>query len=155
MASKPIATDVNSRRPQDGAASPRPRRGLHYTLWTLQVLLALLFLFAGVTKFVMSPEEMAQQAQSQGQAPLPILFLQFIGVAEILGGLGLLLPGLLRIRTGLTPLAAAGLVIVMAGATVITLTSNSPAGAAIPLVVGLLAAFVAYGRWRLVPLRGR
>ena len=153
MASSPIATDDNSRGRQEGA--PRRRPALTYALWTVQVLLALLFLFAGVMKLVMPVEAMAQQAQAQGQTPLPGLFLRFIGVVEALGGLGLLLPGLLRIRTGLTPLAAAGLVIVMIGATVLTLMSNNPAGALIPFIVGLLAAFVAYGRWRLAPHRGR
>jgi hypothetical protein len=65
----------------------------------------------------------------------------------------LILPGLLRIRPGLTPLAAAGLVIIMSGATVLTLAGGDVALALIPLVVGLLAAFVAYGRWRLAPHR--
>ncbi len=85
--------------------------------------------------------------------PLPGLFMRFIGVAEVLGAIGLILPGLLRIRPGLTPLAAAGLVIIMIGATVVTLMGGSVAMALIPLiplVVGLLAAFVVYGRWRLV-----
>jgi len=65
------------------------------------------------------------------------------------------LPGLLRVRPALTPLAAAGLVIVMTGATVFTLVSGGGVSALIPVVVGLLAGFVAYGRWRLVPLAAR
>jgi len=119
-----------------------------YALWTIQVLLALLFLFAGGMKLVMPIEEMTKQM------PMPGLFLRFIGVAELLGGLGLVLPGLLRIRPGLTPLAAAGLVIIMVGATALILAIGLVATALIPLVVGLLAAFVAYGRWRLAPHRG-
>jgi len=63
-----------------------------------------------------------------------------------LGAIGLILPGLLRIRPGLTPLAAAGPLIIMIGATVLTLASGGVAPALIPLGVGLLAAFVAYGR---------
>jgi len=118
-----------------------------YALWTIQVLLALLFLFAGGMKLVMPIEEMTKQIA------LPGLFLRFIGVAELLGGLGLVLPGLLRIRPGLTPLAAAGLVIIMIGATALTLVIGPVAPALIPLVVGLLAVFVAYGRWRLAPHR--
>jgi hypothetical protein len=82
------------------------------------------------------------------------LFLRFIGVCEVLGAMGLILPGLLSIRPGLTPLAAAGLVIIMVGATVITLAWIGVASALIPFVVGLLAAFVAYGRWRRAPLPG-
>jgi hypothetical protein len=79
----------------------------------------------------------------------------FIGAAEVLGAIGLILPGLLHIRPGLTPLAAAGLTIIMIGATPITLAVLSAQLAMIPLVVGLLTAFVAYGRWRLAPLSER
>ena len=118
---------------------------LHYTLWTVQILLALLFLFAGVMKFVMPVEEMTRDVA------LPGAFLHFIGVAEVLGALGLILPGLFKIRTGLTVLAAAGLVVIMIGATVLTLFTSNPAAALMPFVTGLLTAFVAYGRSRLFP----
>ena len=77
-------------------------------------------------------------------------------VAELLGGLGLILPSLLRIRPGLTPLAAAGLVIIMIGAVGITFAGGGSVGMAlVPTVTGLLAAFVAYGRWRLAPIRSK
>jgi hypothetical protein len=119
-----------------------------YALWSVQVLLAGLFLFAGGMKLVLPLEALT------AQMPLPGLFVRFIGVAEVLGAVGLILPGLLRIRPGLTPLAAAGLVLIMIGATVLTLAGGDIASALIPLVVGLLLAFVAYGRWRLTPHRG-
>ncbi len=118
-------------------------------LWTVQGLLALLFLFAGGVKLVMPIEEMT----GSGPVELPGLFLRFIGLVEVLGALGLVLPGITRIRPGLTPLAAAGLVIIMIGATGITLMGGDIAPALFPLVVGLLCAFVAYGRWRLAPQR--
>ncbi len=110
------------------------------TLWVTQGLLAALFLFAGVMKLVLPIEAMA------GPVALPGLFLRFIGVAETLGALGLILPGLLRIHSQLTPLAATGLVIIMAGATVVTAMGGTIAPAIAPLVVGVLAASVAYGR---------
>lgn len=116
-----------------------------YALWTVQVLLALLFLFAGGAKLVLPAEEL-----STGPVVLPVLFLRFIGVCEILGAIGLILPGLLGIRPGLTPLAAAGLVIIMIGATVTNLMGAGVAFALITVLVGLLAAFVAYGRRRLM-----
>ena len=122
---------------------------MNVALWIVQVLLAALFLFAGVMKFVMSVESM------QGPVPMPGLFLRFIGVCETLGGLGLLLPGLLGIATWLTPLAAVGLVIVMIGATAVTLAGGDLVTSLIPAVVGVAAAFVAYGRWRRVPHRAR
>ncbi len=71
---------------------------------------------------------------------------RFIGVAEVAGALGLILPGLLRIRPMLTPLAACGLVIIMIGATVVTLADGDVVSALVPLVVGLLSTAVAYGR---------
>jgi uncharacterized membrane protein YphA (DoxX/SURF4 family) len=119
-----------------------------YVLWTVQVLLGLLFVFAGSMKFIMTVEEMTKDIA------MPGWFLHFIGGVEVLGGLGLILPGLLRIRPGLTPLAAAGLTVIMIGATVISFIAGGAVMALPPLVVGLLAAFVAYGRWRLAPLRG-
>ena len=122
---------------------------MNIALWIIQVLLALLFLFAGVMKLILPIEEMTKQM------PMPGLFLRFIGVCEVLGGLGLILPGLLRIRPVLTPLAAVGLVIIMIGAVTITLTGMPISAAGFPLVVGLLSAFVAYGRWRLAPHRSR
>ena len=120
-------------------------------LWTVQGLLALLFLFAGGMKLVMPVETMTRDMPM----PMPGLFLKVIGVAEVLGAIGLILPGLLRIRPGLTPLAAAGLVIIMIGATWIMLTTGGVAPALMPCVVGLLAALVAYGRWRLAPIPSR
>ena len=112
------------------------------TLWTVQGLLALLFLFAGSMKLIMPIEMMTAQMT----VPLPGLFLQFIGVCEVAGAIGLILPGLLRIQRGLTPLAACGLVIVMVGATVVTTLGGDVASALFPLVVGLLCGAVAYGR---------
>ena len=123
---------------------------MNSALWIVQGLSAL-FLFAGGTKLVLSLETLNSMSN---QTPLPGLFLRFIGVAEVLGAIGLILPGLLRIRPALTPLAAAGLVIIMIGATALTLAAGDVAPGLISLVVGLLAAFVAYGRWRLAPHRG-
>ncbi len=122
-----------------------------YVLWILQILLALLFVFAGGSKLVMSIETMAEYARQSGQTPLPGLLTRFIGVAELLGGLGLVLPGLFRIKQWLTPLAALGLAIIMVGAVVITVSSGHMGEAIFPGVVGLLCLFVAYGRWRMAP----
>ena len=110
-------------------------------LWTVQGLLAALFLFAGASKFMMPAE-----ALQQGPVVLPLAFIYFIGVAECLGALGLVLPGLLKIRRDLTPLAAIGLVIIMSGATTVTIESGIIGGAAVPFVVGLLATLIVFGR---------
>jgi uncharacterized membrane protein YphA (DoxX/SURF4 family) len=120
---------------------------MNIALWIAQALLAAIFLFAGGMKLVVPIEEMTKQMP----IPLPGWFLRFTGIVEVLGAIGVILPWLLRIRPALTPLAAAGLVIVMIGATVYTLAAGDFASAPIPLVVGILAAFVAYGRRRLTP----
>lgn len=117
-------------------------------LWTIQIVLALLFLFAGASKFSMPVEQMTKDMPA---AIASGAFIHFVGVCEVLGGLGLVLPGLLKIKTGLTPLAACGLALLMVGATVVS--AQIGVGMAVfPLVIGLLCAFVAYGRWRLAPL---
>ena len=113
-------------------------------LWIIQSLLAALFLFAGAVKLVLPGEDLT------GPIAFPILFLRFIGALEVLGALGLILPGLLRIRTGLTPLAALGLVIIMAGATVTTIVGGAILPSLISLAAGLLSAFVAYARWNQI-----
>jgi uncharacterized membrane protein YphA (DoxX/SURF4 family) len=119
---------------------------MKYALWTAQVLLALVFLFTGGMKLMMSDQALTEQI------PLPVLFIRFISVAEVLGAAGLILPGLFRMHTELTPLAAAGLTIIMVGATIITFATMGAVMAIFPLVILILVAFVAYGRWRIAPL---
>ncbi len=116
------------------------RRAMSITLWSVQVVLALIFLFAGSMKLVLPIEVMT------AQMPLPGVFLRFIGLCEMAGALGLILPGVTRIKRGLTPLAACGLVVIMAGAVVLTLASAGGASAVVPLAMGALAACVASGR---------
>jgi len=117
-----------------------------YVLWIVQVLLSLIFLFAGSTKFIMTVEQM----NSMAKIPLPGWFIHFIGICEILGAIGLILPWLLGIKPKLTPLAACGLVIIMIGAVTLTVAGGDILPALFPLIVGLLAAFVAWGRFRML-----
>ncbi len=125
---------------------------MNIVLWIIQILLALLFLFAGITKVVL-PMDVLIQNGSPNQVQLPELLIRFIGVCETLGALGLILPGLFRRQQYLTPLAAAGLVVIMIGAVILTAIGDGVVAAIGPLVIGLLCAFVAYGRWKLRPLR--
>jgi DoxX-like family len=113
---------------------------LNKTLWTLQAVLAALFLFAGAMKLVTPIEAMA------GPIALPGGLLRFIGVAEVLGAIGLVLPWLLRIQPQLTALAAAGLAVIMIGAVVLTATTAGAAAAAFPFLVGGALALIIYGR---------
>lgn len=119
---------------------PRISTKANVTLWTLQAILALLFLFAGGSKLVLP------LAALQGPIALPGVFLRFIGVCEVAGALGLILPGLFKIRPILTPLAACGLVAIMTGATTLTAANIGLAPAAIPFIVGALALVILFGR---------
>lgn len=121
---------------------------INVLLWTIQALLAALFLFAGAMKFILPIAAMTKQM------PLPGAFIRFIGVCEIAGALGLILPGMFHVRLDLTPLAARGLVIIMAGATALSLLGGV-AAALLPVVVGVLAGVVAYGRGGVVAPRAR
>ena len=127
----------------------KAKRTTNRALWAVQVALALLFLFAGVMKLILPVEAMT------AQIALPGAFLRFIGVAETFGALGLVLPGLVGIRTSLTPLAAAGLAIIMIGATSLSADVGGAAAAIMPFVVGALAATIGYIRWHVVPHRDR
>ena len=109
-------------------------------LWIVQGLLAALFLFAGGMK-LLTPVEVLS-----AMSPFPGAFIRFIGVCEVLGAVGLILPYALRILPGLTALAAAGLVVIMIGATVSTLVIGGGLLALPTLLFGALAALVAYGR---------
>jgi F0F1-type ATP synthase assembly protein I len=123
---------------------------INVLLWILQVVVAALFLFAGGYKLIASPSALA------GPIALPIPFLRFMGAAEVLGALGLILPGLVGIHRWLTPLAALGLVIIMTGATVLSAIAPGPGAALVPLAVGLLCLVINRGRGGLgnrVPVR--
>jgi len=116
-----------------------------YALWVLQSLLAVLFLLVGGIKLIAPLDE------ASAQMGVPGTLILMVGVAEVLGALGLVLPGLLKIRTGLTSLAALGLALITLGATVLHIAQGDVLVATFPLVIAGLSAFVAYGRWRLVP----
>ena len=112
-------------------------------LWIVQGVLACLFLLAGGSKLVMTAEQMA----SPGPVQFPVLFIRFIGVCEVLGAIGMILPGVTGITPGLTPLGAAGLVIIMIGASVVNIMNGMAAFAIPTAVLGLLCAVVIWGRW--------
>ena len=116
------------------------QRRRNVTMWVVQGLLAALFLFAGGMKLITPTEVLSLMS------PFPGEFIKVIGACEVLGALGLILPWALGIRRELTPLAAAGLVIIMIGATVSTLAIGGGVLALVDVVIGVLAATVVYGR---------
>jgi uncharacterized membrane protein len=118
-------------------------------LWVLQVLLGVYFTFVGISHFIVPPG--LPDAMSWMYELSPALH-WFSGAAEILGGLGLILPSITKIKTWLTPLAGAGLVLVMIGAMVWHLGRGEAFNIVQNIILAVLLGFVAYGRWRLVPL---
>lgn len=115
---------------------------MNIVLWIIQIVLALLFLFAGVTKLL----PIAMPPPPPNAWIPPMWFLKIIGICEVLGALGLVLPGLLRRQQHLTVWAAIGLTIIMIGAVVTTVPTLGVAPALLPLIAGILCVFVAYGR---------
>lgn len=125
---------------------------MNVILWVLQIVLGVYFFVTGIVHFILPPglpEPMAWMYELS-----PTLHL-LSGAAEILGGLGLILPGLTRIQTPLTPLAAFGLCLVMLGAALWHLARGEYPNILMNLFLLALCAFIAYGRWRLHPLRRR
>jgi hypothetical protein len=108
---------------------------------------------AGVMKTTMPIDELAKTVN--WAADVPLLLVRFIGLSELAGALGLVLPALTRIMPVLTPLAAAGLTLVMILAAGFHLTRGEAAAIGFTLVLGAAAAFVAWGRWRRVPIAAR
>ena len=126
--------------PSRAGETSRRRPMALYALWAVQVALALLFVFAGGVKFVMSADDLTKNTA------LSATFLRFIGACEVLGAIGLVGPGLVAKLRFLTPLAAAGLVIIMVGATIVTTIELNAAQAIFPFAVGVIAAFVVCSR---------
>ena len=119
-------------------------------LWVLQVLLGLFMAVAsGLPKLIIPVEQLPMPI------PIPGPLLVFIGVAEIAGGLGLILPGLFKIRPGLTPLAAAGLGLVAISGMAYQVAAGEPGNAVFALAITVLCALVGYGRWQVAPHRAR
>jgi uncharacterized membrane protein YphA (DoxX/SURF4 family) len=118
-------------------------------LWVVQIVFGLFFIAIGVSHFVV-PEGLPEQAE--WMYDLSSGMHAFVGTVEILGGLGLILPSVTRILPWLTPLAAAGLVIVMLGAVVFHVGRDEMTNVATNVVVATFMAFVAYGRLRLSPI---
>jgi uncharacterized membrane protein YphA (DoxX/SURF4 family) len=120
---------------------------MHIVLWVLQGLLALAF-FAHGWLFLAPPPEIVEQMN----ASLPRWFQIFLGVAEVLAAVGLILPGVTRIMPWFVTWAAMGIVIVTASATAFHVARGETSSAAITLLLFAIAAFVAYMRHRVIPI---
>ncbi|MFM8595478.1 MAG: DoxX family protein [Flavobacteriales bacterium] len=125
-------------------------KALHISLWIAQILLALAFGMAGFMKIAMPVEELAKNGMSF-VSDYGVGTVRFIGISEVLGALGLILPAALRIKPILIPLAAMGIAIIMVLATSYHATHSEPFTPTI--ILFLLASFVAWGRFKKAPIQ--
>lgn len=128
-------------------------KGLNIGLWVAQVVLAAMFLMAGANKLFQSIEELSKMLPWAAEMPLALV--RFIGLSEVLGGLGLLLPSILRIKPSLTPLAALGLATVMLLATVFHISRGEISMIGMNIVIMAIAVFIAWGRTKKAPIRAK
>lgn len=133
--------------------APGPSRALHIALWVVQGLLALLFTMTGLAKLSQPIADLAAQMVWPGAVPEPLV--RFVGASEFAGALGLVLPAVTRVQPRLTPLAAAGLATVMGLAMIFHVSRGELGLLPINLLLGGLATFVAWGRWRAAPIAPR
>ena len=133
-----------------GSRAAATGRGLRIALWSAQIILAIVFALAGGMKVSTPAAELAKMAPG-----FPLAFLRFIGIAELAGSIGIILPALTRIAPVLTPLASFGLVLVMASAGVLHLVRGQFGEVAVVVVLGALAYFVAWGRFKRAPIARR
>ena len=125
-------------------------RVLNIAVWLFQVLLAVAFALHG-WMMVSPPAELVEMMNAQ----LGVAFRLFIGVAELLAAVGLILPGITRILPQFISLAAAGLMIVMVSATVLHAVRGETSSAITTAILFVIVSAVAYLRWKVVPIAAR
>lgn len=135
------------------ASVSSPSKALHVGLWVVQVVLGLMFFAGGTMKATQPISELVLQMAWAGAMPEALV--RFIGVSEMLGGLGLILPAATRIKPSLTPLSGVGLAVIMLLAALFHLVRSEFGAIVMNVVLGGLAAFVAWGRTKKAPIPPR
>ncbi len=125
-------------------------KALHITLWIAQVILAAMFLMSGFMKLSQLIDQLSKMLPWAAQVPEALV--RFIGVAEVLGAVGLILPSLLRIQPKLTPIAAVGLALVMLFAVVFHISRGETPMIGMNFILIAIAAFIAWGRFKNAPI---
>ncbi|MFZ4825969.1 MAG: DoxX family protein [Phototrophicaceae bacterium] len=128
---------------------------MKYVLWIIQVLLAVAFIGAGIAKITTPYDTLIVSQGMQWAEMFPAPIILTIGVLEVLGGIGLILPALTRIMPILTPAAAIGLALTMVGAAITHGIRAEWGNIAPSAVLGGLALFIAYGRLSIMPIEPR
>lgn len=128
-------------------------KALNISLWVAQVVLAAMFLMAGAMKSTQPIEELSAMLPWTAEAPLALV--RFIGISQLLGAIGLILPSLLRIKPQLTPLAALGFVTIMLFASIFHIAKGEFSVIGINIVLGAVAGFIAWGRYKKAPITAK
>lgn len=126
-------------------------KALNISLWVAQGLLAAMFLMAGAMKSTQPIEQLATSLPWVTQVPSGLV--RFIGISELLGAIGLILPSVLRIQPKLTVYAAFGIIAIMLFALIFHITKGEFSVIGINIILGLIAIFVAWGRTKKVPVQ--
>ena len=126
-------------------------KGLNITLWIAQIVIAGMFIMAGFMKSTSPIEQLSTSLP--WTKDVPVWLVRFIGISEFFGALGLILPSLLKIKPVLTPLAALGIIAIMVMAAFFHITRTEFSGIALSLSLGLVAAFIGWGRWKKIPIQ--
>ena len=129
--------------------SNRPK-ALHIALWIAQIILGGMFIMAGMMKSTQPIVDLSKSVPWTANVPLALV--RFIGVSELLGGIGLILPSLLRIKPILTTIAAIGILLIMVFAMVYHIVNGETNVIGINIAFGLVAAFIAWGRLKKAPI---
>jgi putative oxidoreductase len=132
---------------------PNRPKALHIILWIAQVILGGMFIMAGMMKSTQPIIDLSKSVP--WTANVPVSLVRFIGVSELLGGIGLILPSLLRIKPILTPIAAIGIFLIMVFALVYHVMNREMNVIGINVAFGLVAAFIAWGRLKKAPIYPR
>jgi hypothetical protein len=127
----------------------QPSKFVNVSLWVAQISLAAMFLMAGIMKSITPIEELGKNMTWVQEMPALI---RFIGVSEVLGALGLVLPSLLKIQPKLTAVAAIGIGVIMVLAIGLHIMQNELSSAVVCVVIAAIAAFIAWGRMVKAPI---
>ena len=114
-------------------------------LWIFQSLVAAVFLYSGMQKSIYPEQKLVASGQT-GVAGLPPGLIKFIGISEILGTIGIIVPQLWHILPVLTIFAAIGLAVIMIPAAIIHFKRNEPKNVLTNGIIFLICLFIAYGR---------
>ena len=129
----------------------KANKTINISLWVAQGLLAAMFLMAGVMKLTQPIDTLSASVPWVSTSPL--MLVRFIGFSELMGGIGLLLPAMLRIKPKLTAWAAAGLAIIQILAIPFHISRGESSVIGMNIILMLVAIFIAWGRFKKAPIQ--